>query len=154
MLILSWLDHQVIDLSMEMSINYSLPANASGNITCHWRSYFLTSPIVVKWTKPPYWPWSQVYVIPRILRVRVLSHEDVIKWKHFPLHWPFMTGIHRSPMNSPHKGQWRGTLMFSLICAWINGWGNNSETSDLRRPLWRHCNDGLYQSITTLSHKV
>ena len=28
--------------------------------------------------------------------------------------------IHRSPMNSPHKGQWRRALMFSLICAWIN----------------------------------
>ena len=31
-------------------------------------------------------------------------------------------GIHRSPVNSPHKGQWRGALMFSLICAWTNGW--------------------------------
>ena len=39
-------------------------------------------------------------------------------------------GIHRS---SPHKGQWRGGLMFSLICAWINGWLNNREAGDLRR---------------------
>ena len=31
------------------------------------------------------------------------------------------------------KGQWRGTLMFSLICAWINGWVNNQEACDLRR---------------------
>ena len=37
------------------------------------------------------------------------------------------------PVNSPHKGQWRGALMFSLICAWINGWVNNRETGDLRR---------------------
>ena len=44
-------------------------------------------------------------------------HDDVIKWKHFPRYWPFMRGIHRSPANSPHKGQWRGALMFSLICA-------------------------------------
>ena len=29
---------------------------------------------------------------------------------------------HRSPVDSPHKGQWRGTLMFSLICAWTNSW--------------------------------
>ena len=35
--------------------------------------------------------------------------------------------------NSPHKGQWRGALMFSLICVWINGWVNNRETGDLRR---------------------
>ena len=32
-----------------------------------------------------------------------------------------------------HKGQWRGALMFSLICAWINGWVNNREAGDLRR---------------------
>ena len=63
------------------------------------------------------------------------SHDDVIKWKHFPRHWPFVRGIHRSPVNSPHKGQWRGALMFSLICVWINGWVNNLwfETCDLRR---------------------
>ena len=42
-------------------------------------------------------------------------------------------GIHRSPVNSPHKGQWRGALMFSLICAWINGWVNNREAGDLSR---------------------
>ena len=53
--------------------------------------------------------------------------------KLFPRHWSFVRGIHRSPVNSPHKGQWRGALMFSLICAWINGWVNNPEASDLRR---------------------
>ena len=36
-----------------------------------------------------------------------------------------------SPVNSPHKGQWRGALIFSLIC--INGWVNNYEAGDLRR---------------------
>ena len=51
-------------------------------------------------------------------------HDDVIKWKHFPRYWPFVRGIHRSPVNSPHKGQWREALMFSLICVWINGWVN------------------------------
>ena len=60
-------------------------------------------------------------------------HDDVIKWKHFPRYWRFVCGIHRSPVNSRHKGQWRGTLMFSLICAWINGWVNNREAGDLRR---------------------
>ena len=60
-------------------------------------------------------------------------HDDVIKWKHFPLYWPFVRGIHRSLVNSPHKSQWRGALMFSLICAWINGWVNKREAGDLRR---------------------
>ena len=46
-------------------------------------------------------------------------HNDVIKWKHFPRYWPFVRGIHRSPVNSPHKGQWRGALTFSLICVWL-----------------------------------
>ena len=56
-------------------------------------------------------------------------HDDVIKWKHFPSYWPFVKGIHLSPVNSPHKGQWRGPLMFSLNCVWTNGWAND----DLRR---------------------
>ena len=71
-------------------------------------------------------------------------HDDVIKWKHFPRYWPFVRGIHRWPVNSIHKGQWRGALMFSLICA-LNkrlskqSWGWWLET--LSRPLWRHCNE-------------
>ena len=60
-------------------------------------------------------------------------NDDVIKWKHFPRYWPFVRGIHRSPVNSPHKGQWREILMFSLICARINGWVINGEAGDLRR---------------------
>ena len=60
-------------------------------------------------------------------------HDDVIKWKHFPRYLPFVRGIHRSPVNSPHKGQWRGAVMFSLICVWINDWVNNREAGYLRR---------------------
>ena len=59
-----------------------------------------------------------------------LLHDDVIKWKHFPRYWPFVRGIHRSPVNSPHKGQRRGALMFSSICVWINGWVNDCEAGD------------------------
>ena len=67
------------------------------------------------------------------------NHDDVIKWKHFPRNWPFVRGIHRSPVNSPHKDQWRGALMFSLICVWINGWVNNREAGDLRRYRAHYC---------------
>ena len=63
----------------------------------------------------------------------ISCHDDVIKWKHSPRNWPFMRGIHRSPVNSLHKGQWRGALMFPLICVWINGWINNRKAGDLRR---------------------
>ena len=63
----------------------------------------------------------------------LVNHDYVIKWKHFPRHWPFVRGIHRSPVNSPHKGQCRWAFMFSLTCAWINGWVNNRGSGDLRR---------------------
>ena len=45
------------------------------------------------------------------------NDDDVIKWEHFLRYWPFV----------------RGTLMFSSICAWINGWVNNREAGVLRR---------------------
>ena len=61
--------------------------------------------------------------------------DDIIKWKHFLRYWPFVRGMHRSPVNSPHKDQCHGALMFSFICAWINGWINKCEAGDLRRHL-------------------
>ena len=63
---------------------------------------------------------------------RWFQHADVSKWKHFPRYWLFVWGIHWSLVNSLHKGQRRGALMFSVICAWINGWVNNREPGDLR----------------------
>ena len=68
-----------------------------------------------------------------IMSAVISRHDDVIKWKHFPRYWPFVRGIPRSPVNSPHKGQWRGALMFSLIYVWLNGWVNNRKAGDLRR---------------------
>ena len=63
--------------------------------------------------------------------------------KHFPRYWPFVRGIRRSPVNSPHKGQWRGTQMFFYDLRLIKrlskqSWGWWFETPSL--PLWRHCN--------------
>ena len=73
------------------------------------------------------------WVVPWKKHRHTQNHDDVIKWKHFPRNWPFVRGIHRSPVNSPHKGQWRGALMFTLICARIYGWVNTREAGDLRR---------------------
>ena len=78
-------------------------------------------------------PWLVPYVLNNQQSILHISHDDVIKWKHFPRYWPSVWGIHRSPVHSPHKGQWHGALMFSFICAWINGWLNNREAGDLRR---------------------
>ena len=71
--------------------------------------------------------WIQLFVL------KDSTHDDLIKWKHFLRYWPFVRGIHRSSVNSPHKGQWRGALMFSLIGAWTGGWVNNRDAGDLRR---------------------
>ena len=68
-----------------------------------------------------------------IIIAPAIYHDDVIKWKHFPRYWPFVRGIYRSPVNSPHKGQWHRALIFTLICVWINGCVNNREAGDLRR---------------------
>ena len=54
-------------------------------------------------------------------------------WNIFRRHWPFVRKIHRSPVDSPHKGQWRGASVFSLICARTNGWANIGDAGDLRR---------------------
>ena len=78
--------------------------------------------------------WPNLPFSGRITKKSVrLFHDDVIKWKHFLRYWSYVRGFHRSPLNSPLKGQWRGALVFSLICARINGWVNNRESGDLRR---------------------
>ena len=71
-----------------------------------------------------------------MIRVLLIHMQwNITWWRHqmetFPIYWPLVRGIHRSPVDSPHKGQWRGALMFSLICTWTNG--NNRDASDLRR---------------------
>ena len=82
------------------------------------------------------------------------EHNDVIKWKHFPHYWLFVRGIHRPPVNSPTKASDAGLWYFSLICAWINGWVNNREAGNLRRPIfpiWRHCNaTSHYRPVTKI----
>ena len=51
---------------------------------------------------------------------RICRHDDAIGWKYFPRYWPFLRGIHRSLVDSPHKG--------ITIC-----WANNRDAGDLRR---------------------
>ena len=63
--------------------------------------------------------------------------NGVTWWRHqmetFSALLALCAGNSPVPVNSPHKGQWRGALMFSLICAWINDLVNNREAGDLRR---------------------
>ena len=72
-------------------------------------------------------------------------NDDIIKWTHFPHYWPFVRRIHQSLVDSPQKGQWRGALMCSLICAWPNGWANKQDAGDLR------CHR-IHYDVTVMNH--
>ena len=97
-------------------------------------------------TNHPSWALVSTNKRWRVENFLLSFHDDVIKWKHFPRNWPFVRGIHRSPVNSTHKGQWRGALMFSLIRARIKCWVDTGEAGDLRR--YRvHC-DVIVMSLT------
>ena len=65
--------------------------------------------------------------------VVIHHHDDVIKWTLFFTLLAIYAGNSWSPVNSPHKGQWQGALVFALICVWINGWVNNREADNLAR---------------------
>ena len=69
-----------------------------------------------------------------VIPIHAPDHDDVIIRKHFRVTGP-LCGEFTSHRWIPHKGQWRGALMFPLICAWMNDWVNNREAGDLRR----HC---------------
>ena len=43
-----------------------------------------------------------------------VTHDDVIKWKHFPRYLPFVWGIRRWPVNSPHTKANDAELYFFL----------------------------------------
>ena len=65
-------------------------------------------------------------------------------WKRFPRYWPFVWGIHRSPVHSPHKGSATGASVF-FFCISLNKRLNKPFScrrfDTLSRWLWRHCND-------------
>ena len=106
----------------------------------------------VKWTRMCY--ISRVTIIPPMYYINryhtswiwtvkaLLPHDNVIKWKHFPRYWPCVRGIHRSPMESPHKGQWRFDVFFDLRLN--KRLSKHSRRRWFEMPsglLWHHCND-------------
>ena len=69
--------------------------------------------------------------------LRLVRFNSSPWWRHqmetFSALLAICAGNSPVPVNSLRKGQWRGALMFSLICTRINGWVNNGEAGDLRR---------------------
>ena len=85
-------------------------------------------------------------------RIYLWINKQYIKWKHFPRYWPFVREIHRSPVNSPHKGQRREHWMFSLTCALNKRLSKQSWVWWFEMPthsLWRHRNDNWPNSTVT-----
>ena len=74
--------------------------------------------------------YPTAFTLDKIWYIKV--HSYVIKWKHFPCYWPFVRGIHLSPLSSRHRGQWCRALIYSLIPVWANSWANNRDARDLR----------------------
>ena len=70
----------------------------------------------------------------RSLHKLMPEHDDVIKWKHFR---------DTDPLCGESTGQWRGALIFSLMCAWTN----SSKTVeapviwDSMTSMWCHCHE-------------
>ena len=92
-----------------------------------------------------------------MVRTSGISHDDVIKWKHFPRYWPFVRGIHRPPVNSLLTEP--VTRSFDVFFDLIIDWVNNRDAGDFRGhdahcdvivmtlksgindPTTHHCND-------------
>ena len=57
---------------------------------------------------------------PNVSRSRstICSHDDVIKWKHFPCYWPFVRGIHR----------WIALTKASDVELWCFLWSASEQT--------------------------
>ena len=82
-------------------------------------------------------PTCTVYRQYRVLLSLSTEEKTGTWWRHqmdtFSALLALCAGNSLSLVNSLHKGQWRGALIFSLVCAWTNGWANNREAGDLRR---------------------
>ena len=100
------------------------------NIFCHWRRPCLGI------------DRRRVQTSPTLCLPRQSYHDDVIKWKYFLCYRPFVRGIHRPPINSHHKGQWRRALNFFYLRlnkrSSKQSWGWWFQTAP--HPLRRHCN--------------
>ena len=66
------------------------------------------------------------------IKENVNLHDDIMKMKRFPRHWPSVRGIHRSPVDSPHKSSVRKDMIFSLMLALTRCWQNDRVAGDFR----------------------
>ena len=70
-----------------------------------------------------------------LLGYNELSSSSIISWSWWrhQMETLFALLAFCARNNSPHKGQWRGAFMLSLICAWNNSGAHNGDAGDFRR---------------------
>ena len=134
--------HCKLNLQRRPTPQIYLPAVKAVQGDCQWRWKFSS----VTWAQHRVRPASHnraiSYLTLRLcnslptLSMMTSSNGDIFR----------VTGHLCGEFTGPHKGQWRGALMFSLICVWINVWVNNREADDLRR-YRSHCDVIVMQCV-------
>ena len=90
-------------------------------------------------------------------QVENTKQNDVIKWKHIPCYWPSVRGINKGKPQVtggvPSQRPLMWSFVFSLICAWTNGWANNGDAGEMPScSLWRHCNILRFFTVVYWTH--
>ena len=114
---------------LQFTINYGGPQEQIPTDSC-WSMMNL-----LRTMQDPSWEWVAIHTLYIVCYFRLCVFPT--RWRHqmetFSALLALCEGNSPVPVNSPLKGQWRGALMFSLICAWINNRVNNREDGDLSR---------------------
>ena len=140
------------DRSLAVSFEVGGGENVSGKdlllllewTVCHWW-YVQNLYFVHQWYVVDCWVGINIFILKCVLfssKRWAVWHTTLVSclsasswWRHqmeiFSALLVLCVG--NSPVNSPHKGQWRGALVFSSISFWTNGWVSNRGAGDLRR---------------------
>ena len=85
----------------------------------------------------------------------MIRYDDVIKCKHFPRYWSFVRGIHRWPVDSPHKGQWSrafGVFFYLRLNKRLSKQTRRRWFETPSCSLWRHCNGNTWWKLEGISY--
>ena len=81
--------------------------------------------------------WATITTHRRIMWWFLISISKNTSWRHQMQTISALLAlcVGSSPVTGefPSQRPWRGALILSLLCAWINPWVNTSEAGDLRR---------------------
>ena len=85
--------------------------------------------------------WNKSHENAICIRDPLCRGDNVMAWIRFPYYCPFVRGIHRWPVDSPHKG----TVMWTfdvLLLVWISCLTDSEVASDLNTMILvqYHCN--------------